>query len=183
MLSIFGRNAHSLIDSGATHSFISHTLASYANKMSEPLDNELVVVTPVGDSFLANHVYKDCGIKVNNHELKADLIPLDIHDFDIILGMDFLSRHRALVDCFRKEVVLRSPGELEIVLTGERRILPSCVISVLDARRMLKKGCDAYLAHVIDTQITKQAIDDISVVRDFSDVFPEDLPGLPQTER
>ncbi|XP_022855167.1 uncharacterized protein LOC111376436 [Olea europaea var. sylvestris] len=167
MLSIFGRNACSLIDLGATYSFISHTLAStlasYANQMSESLDNELVVMTPVGDSLLADRIYKDCGIRVNYHELKADLIPLDIHDFDVILGMDFLSNHRASIDCFRKEVVFRSPGELEIVLTGERRILPSCVIFVLDAHRMLKKGCDAYLTHVIDTQITKRAIDDISV--------------------
>ncbi|CAA3011864.1 DNA RNA polymerases superfamily [Olea europaea subsp. europaea] len=179
MLSIFGRNACSLIDSGATHSFISHALASHADKMSEPLNSELVVMTPVGDSLLASWVYKDCGIRVDNHELKADLIPLDIHDFDVILGMDFLSRHCASVDCFCKEVIFRSPENLEIVLTGERRILPSCMISVFDARRMLKKGCHAYLAHVIDTQITKLEIDDISVVRDFPDVFPKDLPGLP----
>ncbi|XP_022889124.1 uncharacterized protein LOC111404565 [Olea europaea var. sylvestris] len=179
MLSIFGRNIRSLIDSGAALSFISHTLASYANQMSEPLDNELVVMTLVGDSLLANRVYKDCGIRVNNHELKADLIPLDIHEFNVILGMDFLSNHRASVDCFHKEVVFRSPRELKIVLTGERRILPSCVISVLNARRMLKKGCEAYLAHMIDTQITKLKLEDIPVVKDFPDIFPEDLSGLP----
>ncbi|XP_022849894.1 uncharacterized protein LOC111371986 [Olea europaea var. sylvestris] len=151
----------------------------HANKMSKPLDSELVVMTPVGDLLLASWVYKDCGIRVNDHELKADLILLDIHDFNVILGMDFLSRHCALVDCFCKEVIFRSPENFEIVLTEERRILSSCMISILDAQRMLKKCCHAYLAHVIDTQITKLEIDDISVVRDFPDVFLEDLPGLP----
>ncbi|CAI9784620.1 unnamed protein product [Fraxinus pennsylvanica] len=90
MLFIFGRNARSLIDSGATHSFISHALANHADRMFEPLDSELVIATPVGDSLLASRVYKDCGIRVNNHVLKAGLIPLNIHDFDIILGIDFL---------------------------------------------------------------------------------------------
>ncbi|KAL2481102.1 reverse transcriptase [Abeliophyllum distichum] len=137
----------------ATHSFISYALAIYADCMLEPLDSDLVVATPVGDSLLANSVYKDCVVKVNDHELKANLIPLDIHYFDL--------------------------GEPEIILSGERRILPSCIISALDARKFLKKGYQAYLVYVIDSQITKLNLDDIPVVRDFPDVFPEDLPGLP----
>ncbi|KAL2497723.1 DNA/RNA polymerase superfamily protein [Abeliophyllum distichum] len=120
MLSIFGRNAHCLIDLGATHSFISYALAIYADCILEPLDSELVVATPVGDSLLANSVYKNCVVKVNDQELKANLIHLDIYDFDVILGMDFLATNRASVDCFRKEVVFRKPGEPEIILSGER---------------------------------------------------------------
>ncbi|KAL2471717.1 DNA/RNA polymerase superfamily protein [Abeliophyllum distichum] len=67
--------------------------------------SDLVVATPVGDLLLANSVYKDYVIKLNDQELKANLIPLDINDFDVILGMDFLAANRASVDCFRKEVV------------------------------------------------------------------------------
>ncbi|XP_022887797.1 uncharacterized protein LOC111403499 [Olea europaea var. sylvestris] len=174
-LSIFGKKAHSLIDSGT----ISYAFAIYTDHMSESFDSDLVVATAVGDLLLANGVYKDCVIRVNDHELKANLIPLDIHDFDVILGMNFLSVNYASVDCFRKEVVFRRPGEPEIVFSSERRILPSCIISVLDAGKFLRKGCQAYLAHAIDTQITKLKLEDTPVVKDFPNVFLDDLPGLP----
>ncbi|KAJ4704868.1 Retrotransposon protein, putative, Ty3-gypsy subclass [Melia azedarach] len=59
------------------------------------------------------------------------------------------------VDCFRKEVTFRRPDEPEIVFYGEQRILPSCVISAVTARKWLRKGYPAYLAYVIDAQITQ----------------------------
>ena len=48
---------------------------------------------------------------IASHEFEADLIVLDIHDFDNILGMDWLAKHRATVDCYRKEVQLSQSGE------------------------------------------------------------------------
>ena len=50
--------------------------------------------------------------------LEADLIPLDMVDLDVILGMDWLAKHHASVDCFRKEVVFRSP-EVHITVSAE----------------------------------------------------------------
>ncbi|XP_022853707.1 uncharacterized protein LOC111375145 [Olea europaea var. sylvestris] len=116
---------------------------------------------------------------VKENELKVNLIPLDIHDFDVILGMDFLTTNRASVDFFQKEVVFRQPGQPEVIFNGQRRILPSCVISAIDAKRLLNKGCHVYLTHVIDTDVSKLKLEDIPVVKDFPDVFPEELPGLP----
>lgn len=120
-LFIFSRKARSLIDSGAKHSFISYAFTTYVDHMSELLDSDLVVATPVGDSLLANSVYKECSIRVNDRELKANLIPLDIHDFDVILGMDFLAVNHASVDCFRKEVVFEGQESLKLflVVNGE----------------------------------------------------------------
>ncbi|XP_022859602.1 uncharacterized protein LOC111380306 [Olea europaea var. sylvestris] len=172
-------NARILIDLGSTHFFMSFAFALYTNQKPELLGSCLVANTPGGESLLANNIYRDCRIKVKENELKANLIPLDIHDFDVILGMDFLATNRASVDCFRKEVVFRQPGQPEIIFNGQRRILPSCVISAIDARRLLNKGCHAYLAHVIDIDVSKLKLEDIPVVKDFPDVFPEELPGLP----
>ena len=53
------------------------------------------------------------------------------------------------------------------------------VISALRAKRLLRKGCQRYLAHVVDTRKEVLKLDDIPVVRDFPNVFPEDLPGMP----
>ena len=59
---------------------------------------------PTGDSLIADRVYRGSKVTISSNELEADLIVLDIHDFDIILVMDWLAKHRATVDCYRKEV-------------------------------------------------------------------------------
>ena len=58
----------------------------------------------------------------------TDLILLDIHDFDVILGMNWLSRHHATVDCYRKEVRFCKPGETEVVFYALRKILPNSIM-------------------------------------------------------
>ena len=57
--------------------------------------------------------------------------------------------------------------------------MPTCVISTLKAKRLLRKGCEAYLTHVIDTSTAKLTLENVPLVREFSDVFPKDLPRLP----
>ena len=111
--------------------------------------------------------------------LKLNLIPLEMYDFDVILGMDWLSTHRSLVDCFTKKVVFRKLGFPKLEFVGDRRILPICVISALEAKRLLHKGCEAYLAHVVDTLTTKVTLKSVLIVREFSDVLHEDLLELP----
>ena len=62
---------------------------------------------------------------------------------------------------------------------GDRRILSTCVISALEAMRLLHKGCEAYLAHVIDKSKPEVFTESVPVVCEFFDVFPDDLLGLP----
>lgn len=57
--------------------------------------------------------------------------------------------------------------------------LLSSVISAIFARRLLRMGCFAYLAHIIDSQVSNVKLEDIHVVKEFLDVFPDDLLGLP----
>ena len=83
--------------------------------------------------------------------LKKNLIPLKMWDVDVILDMDWLSTHRASMDCFTKKVVFQKPGFSKVEFEGDRKVLPTYVISVLEAKRLLHKGCEAYLAHLIDT--------------------------------
>ena len=62
---------------------------------------------------------------------------------------------------------------------GERSNPLSNVISATTARTMVRKGCETYLAYVIDTKRTVSSLLDILTVCDYPDVFPEELPGLP----
>ena len=100
-------------------------------------------------------------------------------DFDVILGMDWLSTHRASVNCFTMKIVFQKLRFLELEFESEHIVLPTCVISALEAKRLLHKDCEAYLAHVIDTLTLEVTLESVPIVREFSNVFFKDLPRLP----
>ena len=83
-----------------------------------------------------------------DRELPVNLILLD---FNVILGMDWLSQHYATVDCQRKEVIFRIPKVEEFKFVGGKSSTPQNLISAITARKMLRKGCQGYLALVRDT--------------------------------
>ena len=78
-----------------------------------------------------------------------------------------------------KRVTLRTPNDNEVIFIDERSNHLSNVISAATARKMVRKGCESYLAYVIDTVKARPSISDIPTVSDFSDVFPEELPEFP----
>ena len=97
----------------------------------------------------------------------------------MILGMDWLSRHQVVVDCRMKRVTLRTPSGEEVTFIGERSNHLSNVISAATAKTMVRNGCEAYLAYVIDTKKEEPSLSDIPTVFDYLDVFSKELPGLP----
>ncbi|KAB2632511.1 S ribonuclease [Pyrus ussuriensis x Pyrus communis] len=153
-----------LIDCGATHSVISHTFAQATQPRPTPLGYDLEFVMPRGESCVVDCVYPGCPVIVEGVALSADLIPLDIVDFDVILGTDWLHFYRANIDCYGKVVTFHRPG------------LP---VVTFVAKKLLTKGCQGYLAHVVLEETVTSRMEDVRVVRHFPDVFPEDLPGLP----
>ena len=88
---VYSIPARILFDTGSNRSFVSTTFALHANRELVPLKNKLVVNTPLGEQILLTSVFKGCKIVVEGVVLKANLIPLEVTDFDVILGMDWLS--------------------------------------------------------------------------------------------
>ena len=88
------------------------------------------------------------------------------------MGIDWLSAHHAVLECFNKVVILSISGKPMIRYQGDRNAVSPCLISALTARKLLAKGCQGILAYVLDTKMKVQ------VVKDFLDVFLEKLPGL-----
>ena len=84
-----------------------------------------------------------------------------------------------LVVCRMKRVTLRTPSGEEVTFIDERSNYLSNVISAATARTMVRKGCEAYLAYVVDKEKAKPSSSDIPIVCDYLDVFFEELPGLP----
>ena len=68
------------------------------------------------------------------------------------------------MDCFTKKVVFRKSRFSELEFEGDRRVLPTCMILALEAKRLLHKGCEAYLAHVIDTSISDVTLESVPIV-------------------
>ena len=111
----------------------------------------------------------------------ANVISIEIREFDAILGMDWLTMHRANVDCPSKEVVLIAPDGQRVCFTGDRRAMPSGVISALTVDRLIRKGCEAFLACAISSEGSGTSLADLPMVCRFPDVFLEELLGLPPT--
>ena len=76
-------------------------------------------------------------------------------------------------------MIFRILGDLEFGFRGEQIPAPSNLISAITARRMLRRGCQGYLALVRDTAVDRGKVDDVPIACEFPDVFPEELPGLP----
>ena len=176
---IFDTIVHALIDPGSTHSYVCTDIPNLGNLPRSETEYNILVTNPLGHSVIVNKVYRDCPIKIREYEFLGDLIELSLREFDVILGMDWLSRHRAIVDCRMKRVTLRTPNDDEVIFIGDRSNHLSNVISAIVARKMVRKGCEAYLAYVIDTVKARPSVSDIPTVSDFPDVFLEELSGLP----
>ncbi|KAL2474476.1 Uncharacterized protein Adt_35212 [Abeliophyllum distichum] len=117
---------------------------------------------------------------VDGKELLADLIVLDVQDFDIILGMDWLSRYHAMIDYCKKELVFEPPNMPSFCFSGAKAKLSIPIITAMKTRQLLNKGCVAYLASIMEESKMDISIDQVSVVQEYPDVFPDDLTGLPQ---
>ena len=82
------------------------------------MESKLCVDTLVGDVVVTDSVCKSCVVKIADRELLADLTLLEMRDVDIILGMDWLATHYAMVDYHRKTIIFQVPGEIEFCFVG-----------------------------------------------------------------
>lgn len=110
IIPVFHRDASVLFDPGSTYSYVSSYFASYLVVPCDSLSASVCVSTPVGDSVVVDHVYRLCVVTIDNSETSVDLLLLDMVDFDIILGMDWMSPYHAILDCHAKTVTLAMPG-------------------------------------------------------------------------
>ncbi|XP_074374411.1 uncharacterized protein LOC141714814 [Apium graveolens] len=178
-LSVGNENAIVLFDTGATHSFVSTSYAKHLDIASTTLLSDFSVGTPMGVTMFVNTQYRDCVFRLDDRELLVDLLPIQMRDFDVIFGMDRLGRHKATIDCPGKRLIFGDPNLPEFEFQGSKPSGCGKFISAIKDKKMITHGCEGFLAHVIDTFKVKPELEDVLVVREFSNVFPEDLEGLP----
>ncbi|GKA03925.1 putative reverse transcriptase domain-containing protein [Tanacetum coccineum] len=142
-----------LFDTGADRSFVSSTFSKYINITPTTLDTNYDVELADGKSLTANTILRGCSLNLQNHLFSIDLLLIELGSFDVIIGMDWMSEQHVEVVCHEKYI---------------------------------EKGCRVFLIQVMkkeEVEIPEKRIQDVPVVRDFSKVFTEDLPGLPPTRQ
>ncbi|XP_028052740.1 uncharacterized protein LOC114257168 [Camellia sinensis] len=174
---VHGHSAHVLFDSSSTHSFVSKLFAQHLDRSEAVLSYVLCVSSPLGDSMIGTSVYFACELLIGDVRVYANLLPLDMTYFDIILGMDWLSEYGTTNDCVAKQMSFHPPGQSESIFQGQELTSPPYLISTAKARKLIQRGCQGYLCSVLEEPIMKESIDMIPFVREFLDVFPEELPG------
>ena len=171
--------ACTLFDSGASRSFVSATFARMCNLVTEPLSQTLVVALPNGEMVWCSKVALGCPLDFGGRTLDADLIVFKLLGFDIILGMDWLYRYSANIDCRSRVIGFQLSDDDYVEFAGSKLKAKPTIISAIQARRDIARGADAFLVQVESTPSEKKSLVDIPVVGEFPDVFVDDLPGLP----
>ncbi|KAA3485014.1 reverse transcriptase [Gossypium australe] len=134
------------------------------------------VSNPLGKYVLVDKVCKNCPLMTRDYCFPTDLMFLPFDEFDVIPSMDWLTLHDVVVNCRQKVIELKCQNSEIIQIESSE--LP-VVISSMSAQRCVRKGCEAYLAYILDTKVFESKIESVTVVCEYLCVFHEELPGLP----
>ncbi|XP_028091504.1 uncharacterized protein LOC114291829 [Camellia sinensis] len=165
----------------------------------EPLETTLCVASPLGESIrwhrqfagwlasliineearlelnLSRVVCRGCELEVSGLHLSCDLRVMNMSDFDIILGMDWLSAHRAMIDCYHKRVTVCTPSGTCFQFKGDKKDS----LSTINRKMQWHRQFAGWLASLIINEEARLELNLSRVVREYADVFPEELPRLP----
>ncbi|GJX43465.1 putative reverse transcriptase domain-containing protein, partial [Tanacetum coccineum] len=168
------RYAFVLFDSGSDRSFVD-------TRFSSMLDIDLVKIGASYEVELAdgrvvstNTVLKGCTLNLVNHFFEIDLMPIELGTFDVIIGMDWLVKHDAVIVCGERFVRILYMNKM-LIVESDKGVSRLKVVSCIKARKYVKRGCHLFLAHVTKNKSKEKRMEDVPVIRDF----PEEFPGLP----
>nr|GEX64725.1 putative reverse transcriptase domain-containing protein [Tanacetum cinerariifolium] len=153
------RYAYILFDTRVDRSFVSTTFSSQIDIAPIALDHHYKVEIANGRIIGLNTIMRDCTLNFLNHPFNIDLLPIELGSFDIIVGMDWLSKYDAVIDCVEKLVCIPFGNKILTIHregSNERNESRLNIISCSKAQKYMSKGCH---------------------------VFPEDLPGTPPTQQ
>nr|GFA11683.1 putative reverse transcriptase domain-containing protein [Tanacetum cinerariifolium] len=120
----------------------------------------------------------------------TDLMPVEHGSFDAIIGMDWLAKYNVVIVCAEK--IVRIPWGNEILIDhGDRSNRGNetrlNIISYAKIQKYIQRGCHVFLAHIttkeMEDKSEKKRLEDVPIVQNFPEVFPEDFPGLPPTRK
>jgi hypothetical protein len=162
----FGILACTLFDSGATHSFISEAYIKLCHVSTQPLVQNLTVETPGGEKVVCDKMVENCPINIKGRNLPIKLSMFKSLGYDVILGMDWLSKYYARTNCREKVVVFQLPGVERFKFNGSCVRATPPLLSTIQATRNIRQGASAFLAYVTVKLQAERKLEDILVACD-----------------
>ncbi|GJY67790.1 putative reverse transcriptase domain-containing protein [Tanacetum coccineum] len=175
-----------LFDLGSDRSFVSTTFSTLLNIIPDTLDVSYVVELAKGPM----PVLKGCTLGWLGHPFNIDLMPVELGSFDVVISMNWLANHQAVIVCDEK--IVRIPYENEVLIvhgdrSGKVKKSKLSIISCIKTQKYIKKGCLLFLAQVMRKKTKDKSeekrLEDVPTIQDFPKVFPEDLHVLPLTRQ
>ncbi|GJR40579.1 putative reverse transcriptase domain-containing protein [Tanacetum coccineum] len=182
--------AYILFDTSADRSFVSTTFSSQIDITPSTLDHYYDVELADGRIIGLNTILKGCTLNFLNHQFNVNLMPVELGSFDAIIGMDWLAKYQAVIVCAEK--IVRIPWKNKTLIihgdgSTQGNVTRLNIISCTKTQKYMEKGFPIFLAHVttkeIEDKSEKKRLENVPIVQDFPEVFPEDLPGLPPTRQ
>ncbi|GJV36819.1 putative reverse transcriptase domain-containing protein [Tanacetum coccineum] len=179
-----------LFDTGVDNSFVLTAFSSLIDIIPSTLDNSYDVELADGRITGVNTIIRGCTLNLLNHPFNINPMPVELGSFEVIIGMDWLSLYHAVIVCDEK--IVRVPFGNETLIIhgdgsnhgGESRLN---IISCTKTQKYLLKGCHVFLAQITEKKAEDKSeekrLEDVPVVQDFPQVFPEDFPGVPPTRQ
>jgi hypothetical protein len=161
MILVNDNGAIVLFDSGASHSFVAANFVQNHNLPLSMLKNRMIVSSP-GGYMHVRHVCPKVSILIRGVEFSANLIVLESKGIDMILRMDWLSKHKGMINCAMKAVRPTTSSGKEIEYVAENLVTDKAASN-----------------RVVLNQLDAAPTMDVRTVSEFLDVFPEELPGMP----
>ena len=141
----------------------------------ETLEEPLYVSSPLGIRARIGTIGRGCELEISGNLLTMDLRIMDMSEFDVILGMDWLTAYRVVIDCERRRVTAYTQDSTRVVFQGDKHeFLPQ---TVYESR--CQGQLAGWLASLTLEDEGRPDLDLPRVVCEFVDVFPDELPGLP----
>ncbi|GJV37839.1 putative reverse transcriptase domain-containing protein [Tanacetum coccineum] len=184
------RYAYILFDTGADRSFVSTAFSSQIDITPSTLDHYYDVELADGRIIGLNTILSGCTLNFLNHPFNINLMHVELGSFDAIIGMDWLAKYQAVIVCAEK--IVRIPwGNETLIIHGDGsnqgNVTRLNIISCTKTQKYMQKGFPIFLAYVtakeVEDKSEKKRLEDVPIVRDFPEVFPEDLSGLPLTQQ
>nr|GEZ47790.1 putative reverse transcriptase domain-containing protein [Tanacetum cinerariifolium] len=141
-------------------------------------DHSYEVELADGRVVSTNTILRGCALNLVNHLFEIDLMPIELGTFDVTTEMDWLILHDAVIVCGKKEVHMPFKRRT-LVVKGDDCGSRLKVVSCMKVKKYVDRGSYLFVAQVVKKEPTERRLEDVPVICKFSDVFPEDLPGLP----
>ena len=117
-----------LFYSGASHSFVAASYVTALGLEVETLEESLHVSSPLGIRVRIDQICWDCELDISGILLMVDLRVIDISEFEVIIGMDWLTAHRVIIDCDRKRIIAYTRDGICVIFQGDKHdALPQTV--------------------------------------------------------